>query len=759
MTSYWQLQPIFGSYVLTGALATLLVLLLLVNPSFGQLPPQRQRWLRLIRAVIAILLLVAMLRPTWIMTETRIQTAKILLLFDTSRSMTHRDGDDGKSRWDQQTSFLRSALPTLQGMGDRFEVDLIGYDGGISPQERKGDELSIQARPDGDETDIGGAILESLQRSTGKRIAAVILAGDGAQRALAPKTPPQQAARQLDRLATPLYTVAVGRSRDQSQSRDVAIENLQDEYNVFVKNEFALQVGVRIQGYVQQPIEVSVTVEDEAGELTPLAAQSLVATESSQVVMGNFSFRPEKAGQYKLRVKAAPQAGESIENNEMTAFLNVRDGGLRVLLLAGGLGAEQKFLRRSLDESHDIELDYQRVNIRTRNRWPLNLQQQVDLAQYDVYVIGDVDSRAYRAEDWQRLAQLVDEGRGLMMYGGFHSFGPGGYSETALAAVLPIEMDRFEREIDPVSAKRVDRHVQGELVMLPVAANQSPITHLAPEGDNVGQWRTLAPLQGANRFDRLKDRSVVLARSNKGDPLLVQGEYVAGRVLALATDSTYRWFRYGKPEVHRKFWRQAILWLARRDGLQADSVFIELPQRRFQARSRVPFRTGFTDSSGDTVLDANLRATLTRPDGSTANLPLSSGSGGDAASQGVIVDTEEAGDYRLLVEALDEQQVMKSSFLDFVVEKKDFELSDPAANPGLLDMLARMTERVGGRAIAPEQLPAILEELEANAQSDKVETQSRWQLGDTPVDAWAYFLALVGLLAVEWFLRKRWGLV
>lgn len=759
MTSYWQLQPIFGSYVLTGALAALLLLLLLVNPSFGQLTPQRQRWLRLIRAAIACLLLIAMLRPTWIMTETRMQTSKILLLFDTSRSMTHRDGDDGKTRWDQQASFLQSAIPTLQRMGDRFEVDLIGYDGAISPQERMDGTLSIQARPDGDETDIGGAILESLQRSSGKRVAAVILVGDGAQRALAPKTPPQQAARQLDRLATPLYTVAVGRSRDQSQSRDVAIENLQDEYNVYVKNEFALQVGVRIQGYVQQPIPVSVTVENEAGELTPLPSQSLVATESSQVVMANFSFRPEQAGQYKLRVKAAPQAGESIENNEMTAFLHVRDGGLRVLLLAGGLGAEQKFLRRSLDESYDIELDYQRVDVRTRSRWPLNLQQQVELGQYDVFVIGDVDARAYRREDWQRMAQLIDEGRGLLMYGGFHSFGPGGYAETALATVLPIEMDRFEREIDPAVAKRVDRHVQGELVMLPVAAHPSPITHLAPEGENENQWRSLAPLQGANRFDRLKDRSVVLARSNKGDPLLVQGEYVAGRVLALASDSTYRWYRYGKPEAHRKFWRQAILWLARRDGLRADSVFIELPQRRFQARSRVQFRTGLTDSSGDTVIDANLRATLTRPDGSQANLPISSGTNDDPASQGVIVDTEDAGDYRLLVEALDEQQVITSSFLDFVVEKKDFELSDPAANPGLLDMLARMTERVGGRAIAPEQLGAILDELQANPPADKIETQSRWQLGDTVADAWAYFLALVGLLSVEWFLRKHWGMV
>ena len=26
-------------------------------------------------------------------------------------------------------------------------------------------------------------------------------------------------------------------------------------------------------------------------------------------------------------------------------------------------------------------------------------------------------------------------------------------------------------------------------------------------------------------------------------------------------------------------------------------------------------------------------------------------------------------------------------------------------------------------------------------------------------DKWSFFLALVGLLTVEWYLRKRWGLV
>ena len=41
----------------------------------------------------------------------------------------------------------------------------------------------------------------------------------------------------------------------------------------------------------------------------------------------------------------------------------------------------------------------------------------------------------------------------------------------------------------------------------------------------------------------------------------------------------------------------------------------------------------------------------------------------------------------------------------------------------------------------------------------QIEVQSRWQLADTALDAWLFLVSLVALLATEWGLRKRWGLV
>ncbi len=69
-----------------------------------------------------------------------------------------------------------------------------------------------------------------------------------------------------------------------------------------------------------------------------------------------------------------------------------------------------------------------------------------------------------------------------------------------------------------------------------------------------------------------------------------------------------------------------------------------------------------------------------------------------------------------------------------------------------LESLAAMTD---GKSLAPEQLTSLLEELKAGSKSLEVETQSK----ETLWDRWPFFLIFVGVLALEWVLRKRWGLV
>ena len=91
----------------------------------------------------------------------------------------------------------------------------------------------------------------------------------------------------------------------------------------------------------------------------------------------------------------------------------------------------------------------------------------------------------------------------------------------------------------------------------------------------------------------------------------------------------------------------------------------------------------------------------------------------------------------------------------FLVPAQDVELDRPAAEPTLMKQLAEMTKPAGGAALAPEELPDLLKRLADKPPEMKQEVINKVTYWDT----WPFFLAFVGLLGGEWFLRKRWGLV
>ena len=89
----------------------------------------------------------------------------------------------------------------------------------------------------------------------------------------------------------------------------------------------------------------------------------------------------------------------------------------------------------------------------------------------------------------------------------------------------------------------------------------------------------------------------------------------------------------------------------------------------------------------------------------------------------------------------------------FLVDERDLELDNPAADPGLLAELASLT---GGSVITPEQHLAFLERLQKEGLIRREETEvTRLTMWDN----WPFLILFVALLSVEWTLRKLRGLV
>jgi hypothetical protein len=263
-------------------------------------------------------------------------------------------------------------------------------------------------------------------------------------------------------------------------------------------------------------------------------------------------------------------------------------------------------------------------------------------------------------------------------------------------------------------------------------------------------------LDGANRIERgeLKPNAQVLAEADDAvkHPLLVAGQSGDGRVLAFAGDSTWRWQMSGFGEAHRRFWRQCVLWLAKKDEHTEGRVWIKLAGRRMMRGARVDFNVGADSPQGEPVASAQFEVTVKTPDDRSEQVRPAKTSDGFAAT---FRDTSKPGDYQIVVKAKDGGAELGTAEARFLVPNQDMELDRPAAEPTLMAQMAEMTKPAGGAALAAEELPDLLKRLANKPPELKEEVIAKVTYWDT----WPFLLIFVGLLGGEWYLRKRWGLV
>ena len=82
------------------AAAVLLYAALWLGPTFGNLTARKKWVLKFIRGLVFGILLICFLRPGWVITERKPQTAVLSLLVDISRSMELAHDASGSSRFD-----------------------------------------------------------------------------------------------------------------------------------------------------------------------------------------------------------------------------------------------------------------------------------------------------------------------------------------------------------------------------------------------------------------------------------------------------------------------------------------------------------------------------------------------------------------------------------------------------------------------------------------------------------------------------------
>ena len=766
----WSFSPVFGSYSLVSLIAVgLLFVLVFVIDTHGL--KRAQRWiLRLLRLMLILALLLVILKPGVSWTKQREPEGTIAVLMDKSSSMQLSAGEGNKSRWDQQIEVWSGLFASREQLGKQIRFAPFAYDSQLQSlgevESTAQSPPALPAKAEGASTDIGGPLSQVSSASFSSPLMAVIWMGDGSQTLSPAKTDPQQIAKQFARQDIPLYLIGIGPRGDSEQARDLAVEGVPEQLDAYTKNQIYVRGMLKARGVANRDITIAMKIVGKDGKPVLVEQTVVRPTKSDQAISFQLPMLAPEVGSYELWVEAKAVDGESVlENNRTTSYLNVRGGGARVLYIEGEPRTESKFIANALLESPDMQVDRLWIAREPVQKWPIDLSQRLSNGVYDLFILGDLDSDAIGTAGSQLIAEQVLRGAGLVTLGGYHAYGAGGWNNTPLNDLLPIQMGAAIRQ--PRNAPiDLRNHYEGAVPMVPAAVDR--LLQIGEPGSNLTEvWRELKPLTGANRWGGVKNAPgvKVLAIGGAGQPLMVTGIAAQGRVMSLAFDSTFQWLRQGKVKEFKQFWRQVALWGLRREAVE-EGMQLTMNRRRVLLQQPAEVMMNWSAGSKETPMPKEVSLRLWRLNDPLAEVqaPLETQIGEyrlnprDATSMRLGFEgVKDPGRYEWRAKTLGSEGKELEARLPFVVIDQSVESLQPLPDWQLMGQLAKLNESAGGVLVSPDQTADLISRLLERRRQATETVVETFQLGDTTLDSWVAFLAIAANLVMQWGLRKRGG--
>ncbi len=740
-------DPVVPVWVVLAVAAAALAVSLwaLIRPGRAVSTPVRVA-LGTLRAGSIALLAWCLCRPVLVVAESLAQRNVVAVLVDDSRSMRIADMND------QPRAFTTRALVggpdsvLLKALASRYQVRV--YRTSANGRVPGVDALAF----DGGRTRLLNAVTRVEDDLAGTPLSGVVVLSDGAENGNAGDGSPSL----TDQLATlrargiPVYPVGIGSTRF---AKDIEVTSLGFPRQALRNANVLLDVVITQRGFGGASLPI---VVEDSGRI--VASTTVRLSRDAESTPVRLHVPTPEAGARLLSVRVPVQAGELIaENNARRSLLTVRDRREKVLYLEGEPRPELKFARRAVDGDRQLQLvtllrsardKYLRLGVDDSlelvNGFPTSRAQ---LFAYRAIVLGSIEASFFTGDQLRMISDFVSErGGGLLMLGGREAFADGGYVGTAIADMVPVDMEvstRTEEErLVPVSA-----------VPTPDGLRHPALQLQGSDSVVAARWSTLPPLTTVNLLSRAKPGATVLLQGRTGErgltrPLLVAQRYGRGRVLALGAQDDWLWQMHADIAVddstHEILWRQMLRWLVNDVPDRVEAVADDA----FGPGDAVPLRAIVRDSGYLRRNGAAVSASVMGPAGARQDVSFDWSVDRDGEYTAAFVPAGE-GVQEVRVRAVSGADTTLSPPAYVRIAEPVEEYFGAERREGLLEQLARET---GGRTYTPERATDVARDL--NYSASGATTVRRLDLWDAPL----VLIMLISMLAGEWVLRRRRGL-
>ncbi|WP_235336261.1 vWA domain-containing protein [Pontibacter korlensis] len=597
---------------------------------------------------------------------------------------------------------LRTVQERLQQVRERLEEQ--GYATAVQTLSQEQQVQSISEVRYGSETTNLSQMLQQVQDSYAEQnLAGVVLLSDGiVNQGMSPT---------YANYGFALYPVAVG---DTVPKRDVVVTSLRYNKVNYSGNRFPLEVELQHEGFGGRTANV---ILQENGRT--IASKKVLLRENQPIQQVPFQVLANGLGKRHYVVQVEPLQGEfTTLNNTKHAYIDVVKGKIKVLIAAAAPHPDIKAIRTAIESNENYET--------TLFIPSLNELQQQD---YDVAVLHQLPGRMAGAEPALNLVRQKN-------LPALYILGP--QSDLANFNRLNVGVNlRTTGQTDEVTAVpnssfsnfQLPENATERLQEYPPARVPFGEISLAPNTEvvlyqQVGRVRTNKPL---------------LAVQTSGDK----------RNAVLLASGTWQWrlqeaANHEQPQVYNQLITNMVQLLSAPRNKKRLNVYPV--QTEYTSTDEIRFNAEAYNEALEPIYGQNITLTVTGEDEQARTFPFANGEN----QSGVNIGTLPGGRYTYSATASINGQRQKDEG-EFIVEELQLEALNAVADHNLLYQLASNSS---SRLYYPQEVQQLEQDILQAEHKNVIYSQE--ELSDVVDLKWLFFL-LLGLVCIEWFVRKYNG--
>ncbi|MHC4626614.1 MAG: hypothetical protein ACYTDV_06505 [Planctomycetota bacterium] len=686
------------------------------------------------KVLIVLLLILAYFDPVRSVIQKPKKDKKIMVLVDSSSSMDCED-EPGFSRAERAS---RLSADLNDRLGSLIDLETVNFDMDVhGAGDTQGSDDQIRG------TNLARSLVTMAARANNSDYMAAILLTDGGDELVRNPRLPE----------VPLHVASLGTSPETWDDLSVTDVTAPSVAEAGGKLEVSADILARFatKDFETKVPMVRVRLEEKQEDQWEARGSEFVRFDNPKTRVRFSVNAPSEPGTKAYRINVQNMPGELSDLNNTRNFdLEVREDTLNVLFFAQELGWDFSMIRKELAEDPSVELTAlfrvteQRFVVQG-SRQPGDEQLEAGFpkskAVLDLFkcvIVGSFGASQWQPEQFEALVDYVRDGGAVVFLGGEKSFGQGGYAGAPIEPLLPWRIS------DTQSAFQVGTFS----VSVPPAAAANTI--IAETARIISQLDSVS-VESVNIEGPVKTGAVTLLEASvagRSVPVISIQRFGQGQTMAIATNTLWKWRRASAEliEAHGYFWRQTVKnvtgW---EEGQRFISVRWDQEQYNPGETATATIRIAGRHDAGPLQLTAQNKV-----DGESTPVEVEPTMGRENAFTAEIEFAKSA-QYIFELQARVGEQILESYQRTIMVGTRLNEGANLEVDHAFLSSLA---SEAGGMYFPETQFESLIGTLRSQILGRVVSME-------IPLieDSFIYIIIFVGILVLEWVIRRRMNLL